>query len=64
MDQTANDARVKFMHPQYPSYSLNWPSCDVCWVPRTHIVTKIFNSAQQYNVSRKDIHSIKDLIRI
>ena len=60
IDQTASDVRVKFMHPQYPSSSFNWPSRDgVCWVPRSHIVTEIETpllssiSARQYNVSRK-----------
>ena len=57
-DSEIDEMKIKFMHPQYPSRSYNWPRRDVfCWVPTVKIITIISapsvtsSGAQQYQIS-------------
>ena len=57
-DSEIDEMKIKFMHPQYPSRSYNWPRRDVfCWVPTVKIITIISapsvtsSGARQYQIS-------------
>ena len=69
VNEEEHDVKIKFMHPNYPSVSYKWPiSDDVCWVPETHLITRLETpltssvSARQYYLAKKDVDIIESLL--
>ena len=64
-----DDFKIKFMHPNVPSQSYNWPNWDdICWVPRLNVISIIeapslsLLSGQQYHISKEDNLLIEKLL--
>ena len=60
-----SDAKIKFMHPHFPSYSYHWPCQeDICWVPLLKIVAVVEPpslasfTGRQYHFSNETVTNI------
>ena len=68
IDPVNDDFKIKFMHPNVPSRSYNWPNQnDICWIPRLNVISIIeapslsLLSGRQY-ISKEDDLLIEKLL--
>ena len=64
VDEENNDIFVRFMNPNGPARSFNWPLKDeACWVPKVHILSNVEiptkATGRQYRLKRQDIEKIE-----
>ena len=69
IDNEHDDFKVKFMHPNCPSCSYNWPNRDdICWVPRMNVIFLLQTpstssvSGRQYRISTEEDSLIEQLL--
>ena len=68
-DKDTEDVQIRFMHPQFPSQSFEWPNRDdVCWVPNVNILMTVSapfpltNSGRNYSLETADTVKIEEYL--